>query len=191
MPLKLYLMNALCMLILFTYGCWHQKSNPEFIESGNGIYSITGKDNMSLTIDAKTGGRIVSLSVQGHELLTQQSVNKLAFGSTFWPSPHFPGWPLPEDYDRTPWEAEISENQIQLTGPLIKSLGLQIRKNIRFVPRENSLYCGYVILNRSDSTINVAPWEVTRVDRKGRWFIPAENNAFNTKNTLKDIVLKN
>jgi len=182
-----YWMFKYVMLLLFlmTISC-QPKTTLNFEEIQEGVFNIVDRD-MSLTIDANTGGRITSLKLNGYELLTQIEVNKYAFGSTFWASAHFPGWPLPADYDRTEWKSEVNENRIMLTGPVIQNLGLQFKKEFRFESYKNSLYCTYVIYNRTDSVIKAAPWEVTRVDREGVWYVPADSNTFNTRNSLDNL----
>src|SRR5882757_3732250 len=64
--------------------------------------------NQSMDIDAHLGGRITSFLVDGRNFLTDDKVDSLNWGSTFWPSPQSDwDWPPPAAIDNEPYTVTL------------------------------------------------------------------------------------
>ena len=80
----------------------------------NGQYSVSVGD-VTLTVDASRGGKILSYKYQDTEILSQTRMPN-SFGSTFWTSPQSEwNWPPVAEYDTKPFYAELKENALVLT----------------------------------------------------------------------------
>ena len=121
--------------------------------------------NVSMTVDAQTGGRIVSLQVQGEELLTDSAVHPLYYGSTLWLSPQHRWWPPPPILETDPYRVVSTANPLTLLSRADEELGLQLRKTFRAEPADSSLRITYTVINRADTAQSVALWEVTRLPK--------------------------
>ncbi len=119
--------------------------------------------NVSVTVDAQTGGRIISLQVSGEEMLTDTAVHPLYYGSTLWFSPQHRWWPPPPAVDTDPYQVQSTANPLTLLSPADPLLGLQIRKSFFAEPADSSLRIAYTVINRADTAQSVALWEVTRL----------------------------
>lgn len=127
----------------------------------------------ALTVDAKTGGRIESLTIDGKNFLTGQDVNADNWGSTFWTSPQASwGWPPIAEIDNLPYQATYEENLIKMTSEEDKKMGFVIEKSITGNNADTSFTITYSIINQSGGEKNVAPWEITRVFPGGITFYP-------------------
>lgn len=149
----------------------------------NKDYNFTmGDQLLEAQLSPEDGGKLVSLKYQEQELLTLAKADSLAYGSTFWPSPHDWGWPPPKEIDRLPYSAKLSENNVlRMEGKAIKKLGLQFIKQFSLQASDTTLRFDYFIVNVSDTNKLVAPWEVTRVPKGGFSFFPVGKDypAFN------------
>lgn len=119
--------------------------------------------NLSLTVDAQTGGRIISLRVGDEELLTGPEVHPMYYGSTLWLSPQRGWWPPPPAVDTDPYQVQSTDNPLTLVGRDDPLLGLQIKKSFFAEPADSSLRIAYTVVNRADTAQSVALWEVTRL----------------------------
>ena len=101
--------------------------NPE-----EGKYSISTGD-VTLTVDAAKGGKVVSFKYQDKEVLSQTRFPN-SFGSTFWTSPQSEwNWPPVAEYDRNPFTAEVKGNTLILTSAKSERFGYRIRKDRKSV----------------------------------------------------------
>ena len=95
-------------------GCIASAQNIKTLE--NDRYSISNGD-VTLTVDAARGAKILSFQCNGKEVLSQ-SQRPNAFGSTFWTSPQSEwNWPPVPEYDSRPYNAEQKNGALVLTGP--------------------------------------------------------------------------
>lgn len=139
----------------------------------NGRYSVSVGDN-TLTVDASRGGKIVSFTNNGNEILSQTRMPN-SFGSTFWTSPQSEwNWPPVPEYDTKPFTAEVKDNSLVLTGDKSARFGYRIRKEITADTKDNAIVITYTIINESDQTRQVAPWEISRVANGGILFFDAK-----------------
>jgi len=131
----------------------------EAIEDGK--YKITF-GNISMTIDAAHGAKILSYKLGNDEVLNQGDAPN-SFGSTFWTSPQKEwDWPPVEEYDTKPFTASIKGDKLVLTGEK-SPLGYRIRKEFTANQKKNAVDITYTIINESEDTRKVAPWEISRV----------------------------
>ena len=81
-------------------------------KKGDGLYGITA-GKVSMVIDAGKGAKVLSFKYENKEVISQlQRFN--AFGSTFWTSPQTEwNWPPVAEYDRNPYEVEMSDSHHQ------------------------------------------------------------------------------
>lgn len=143
-------------------------SNPE-----EGKYTITIGE-VTMTVDADRGGKIVSFRYQDKEVLSQTRFPN-SFGSTFWTSPQSDwNWPPVAEYDRLAYEAEMGEGSLVLTGQKSKRFGMHIRKEFSVDAKSGAIVIRYTIVNESDQERKVAPWEISRVPNGGIVFFQAK-----------------
>lgn len=154
------------------------------LTSGNANPSIQGADepcwlfadDLALGIDIAKGGRIVSFSRSGEEVLTPASVHPENFGSTLWDSPQTTwNWPPRAALDNQPYTARTEGDTLLLESG-IDPCGLQFVKRFRPNPAARRIEIEYRITNRGDVPAQVAPWEVTRT-RGGLSFFPFQAAA--------------
>ncbi len=126
----------------------------------------------SLTIDPEAGGRVVSFTHTGRELLTGKEIHPENYGSTFWSSPQADwNWPPPAALDSMPYTVETrdgTEHFISGTDPLT---GFRFMKSV--APGVDGwIRLSYSILNAGPSHRKAAPWEITRAPKGGILFFP-------------------
>ena len=138
-----------------------------------GKYTITTGD-VTLTVDASKGGKVVSYKYQDKEVLSQTRFPN-SFGSTFWTSPQSEwNWPPVPEYDTKPFDAEVKDGALILTGQKSERFGYRIRKQFKADAKDNSIAITYTIINESNETRKVAPWEISRVPNGGVVFFEAK-----------------
>ena len=146
-------------------------SNPE-----DGKYTITNGD-VTMTIDASRGGKIVSYKYQDQEVLSQSRFPN-SFGSTFWTSPQSDwNWPPVREYDSMAYEADPESDSLVLTGQKSERFGMRIRKSFKSDEKTGAITITYTIINESGQTRQVAPWEITRVPNGGMVFFQAKETV--------------
>ena len=151
-------------------------------------------DDVTLTVDAAHGGKILSFKLGEQEVIAQNPAanapapaegqpprrrffNPNSYGSTFWTSPQAEwNWPPVPEYDSLPYTAEIKEGPVQFAGSAMHAIvlegqvskyGYRIRKTITTDPSDGAIVVIYSIVNESGETRKVAPWEITRVPNGG------------------------
>lgn len=173
------------LMLTFITNSFGQKNIKQVVsEKFPGVFEIKAA-NLVLIVDANTGARITSAKYGDFEFLVPKNDEKIAFGSTFWPSPYMTNWPPPKDYDQTAWEVKELGNGLLLSGPVLKNLGLQFKKKIEFQSSDSSFVFEYTIFNKTDSVVWVAPWEITRLPKGGEFIAPALSSQFNTQKSLE------
>jgi hypothetical protein len=127
---------------------------------------------VALEIDATVGARVVEYSLAGHNLLSGADVHADNYGSTFWTSPQTEwGWPPPAHIDRAPYRLTASDGWVELIGTRCPAMGVCVSKRFQ-IDATGVVRIEYDIHNQTDRPLRVAPWEVTRVARRGVSFFP-------------------
>jgi hypothetical protein len=133
--------------------------------------------NVEMVVSAQTGGRILDLKIGDINLLTGPDVNAQNYGSTFWPSPQSTwGWPPPTTLDSEPYEVKSTDKKLSMISGVDTRFRVQFEKEIAISLADTSIKLVYRIHNPSNTTVQMAPWEVTRVVRGGFTFYPKGSN---------------
>ena len=162
-------MKKIIVLILAAIGIASQtvKASITNPEDGDGKY-VLQIGEVSMTIDANQGGKILSYKYQDREIISQSAWRE-SFGSTFWTSPQKEwNWPPVPEYDKMPYTVDHSSaTELTLTSQVSERMKYRIRKHFSVDASGNSIVITYSIINESDETRQVAPWEITRVANDG------------------------
>lgn len=136
-------------------------------EGNDGKYVLYMGD-VSMTIDAAHGGKILSYKYKDKEIISQSSWRE-SFGSSFWTSPQKEwNWPPVPEYDKNPYTVdESSDSHLLLTSQVSERMKYRIRKEFKVNAADNVIAVTYTIINESNETRQVAPWEITRVANDG------------------------
>ena len=129
--------------------------------------------NVSMTIDAGRGAKIMSYKYGDTEMLSQLTMPN-QFGSTFWTSPQVEwNWPPVPEYDSRKYTVEKNGENLIMTSQLTQKLPFRIIKE--FIPdaKKEAITINYSIKNEGDAAREVAPWEITRVLNDGLIFFEA------------------
>lgn len=140
------------------------KAATVIADAGEGKYTIsTGKTTMTVATD---GGKILSYQYGDKEIISQTRFPN-SFGSTFWTSPQKEwNWPPVAEFDRLPYTVESGATLI-MTSQKSERLGFVVRKEFAADEASEAILITYAIINKSDQTRQVAPWEITRVPNDG------------------------
>ena len=123
--------------------------------------------DVTMLIAPQQGGKIMSFKYKDQELISQLTRPE-TFGSTFWTSPQKEwNWPPVPEYDKMPYEVDDTDGKLVMTSQVSARLGYRIRKAFVADPKSNDILVTYSILNETDETKSVAPWEITRVPNDG------------------------
>jgi para-nitrobenzyl esterase len=130
--------------------------------------------DVTMTVYPTKGGKIMSLKYKGQEVISQQTAPE-SFGSTFWTSPQKEwNWPPVQEFDKGAYQVEELTSPLGgagggfiLTSEVSEKLKYRVRKEFAVDAKDNAIVVTYSIINESDETRQVAPWEITRVENKG------------------------
>ena len=162
-------------LILTAGGYQYQETDYQFSNICNSLSTDSSRHtfthgSVSITIDASRGGRIVGLSWEDDQILLQSAPNLPNFGSTFWTAPQSRwGWPPYDALHKAPYRAVHSGDSLILTGAVGPESGYQVVKTI-WLDSAAAFSIRYTLINRTDTTRSVGPWEVTAVPAGGLTF---------------------
>lgn len=132
----------------------------------DGKYCLTN-GNLTMTVDASKGGKILSFKYGTQEIISQSRWPE-SFGSTFWTSPQKEWyWPPVPEYDKKPYQVEQEDGKLMLTSEVSPKLNYRIRKTFSVDEQDQAFVVQYTIINESGETRKVAPWEITRVPNEG------------------------
>ncbi|MDR1808924.1 MAG: DUF4380 domain-containing protein [Prevotella sp.] len=151
-----YLLDMLLVGILFA------SCSPGCITRTGEVYTLK-KGDLSFSVSADKGGRIVSFKRGGCEILTQESVHPNYYGATLWTSPQKYFWPPSPVLDKSPYTVEIARNTLRLTSKNDTLTGLRFIKEFSISESDTSIVIHYIIENISDTVRQAAAWDVVRV----------------------------
>ena len=132
----------------------------------------------TMTINPEKGARIMSLKYKDQEVISQSRFPE-SFGSTFWTSPQKEwNWPPVYEFDKGTYQVENAtphsdqgsekhDDRVVMTSEVSPKLKYRIRKEFAADQKNNAIVVTYSIINESDETRQVAPWEITRVANNG------------------------
>jgi len=162
----LYLFSIF-LLLFFSAFAAKKSSSVQNIQKS--IFELkSGKTVMRISTK---GGRIISYSYGGKEMLTQSDENE-NFGSTLWTAPQSDwGWPPYDVLDNQDYDVEAFGKGLKMISKSDTKSGFQFEKSWE-VNKNKSIHIKYVIRNVSTSTKSVGAWVVTRVPCGGLIFFP-------------------
>ena len=156
---------------------------------------VLSVQDLSMTVDAGHGGKILSFKLCEQEVLAQNPAaapqpaqpgegqprrrffNPNSYGSTFWTSPQAEwNWPPVPEYDNLPYTAEIKDGPVKVADVTIPALFLQgqvskygyrVCKAFTVDPSDLAFVITYSIVNESGETRKIAPWQISRVPNGG------------------------
>jgi len=148
----------------------------------NGFYTVNVK-NISITVDANIGARIISFKIDGNELLSSKEINRGNYGSSLWLSPENK-WNGQGALDAGSYTVDLFDKEnMRFTSKADSTRGFIFVKQFFANPADTSVVIKYSITNISSKAQEVAPWEVTRVRTGGLAMFP--------KGKLGDVPIKN
>jgi hypothetical protein len=71
------------------------------------------------------------------------------------------------EYDKKPYQVEEKDGVLTMTSEVNEKLKFRIRKAFAVDEQHQAIVITYSIINASDETRKVAPWEITRVQNEG------------------------
>ena len=155
------------VLMAMTIGCMAVQAQPFGAPSGPSDPHTLKCGHQTMTIDAGKGGKILSLKYDDQEVISQSRFPE-SFGSTFWTSPQKEwNWPPVPEFDKQAYTVEEKDGHLIMTSPVSNRLGFRIRKAFATDEKDGAFVITYSIINESNDTRKVAPWEITRVTNDG------------------------
>ena len=162
--MKQILTSLLMAIAMIFMGTTTAKADVSNEETGQYVLKC---GNVSMTIDAAKGGKILSYKYGDQEVISQLKWPE-AFGSTFWTSPQKEWyWPPVPEYDKKPYQVEEKDGVLTMTSEVNEKLKFKICKAFAVDEQHQAIVITYSIINASDETRKVAPWEITRVQNEG------------------------
>lgn len=139
---------------------------PVLGQDTEGKYTLSN-GHLQMVIDAERGAKILSLKYDDQEVISQSRWPE-SFGSTFWTSPQKEwNWPPVSEIDKQPYTVEKDGKVLRMTSGVSDRLKYRIRKEFSVDEKDGAFVITYSIINESNETRQVAPWEITRVKNEG------------------------
>ncbi len=139
---------------------------PVLGQDTEGKYTLSN-GHLQMVIDAERGAKILSLKYDDQEVISQSRWPE-SFGSTFWTSPQKEwNWPPVPEIDKQPYSVEKDGKVLRMTSGVSDRLKYRIRKEFSVDEEDGAFVITYSIINESNETRQVAPWEITRVKNEG------------------------
>lgn len=139
---------------------------PVLGQDTEGKYTLSN-GHLQMVIDAERGAKILSLKYDDQEVISQSRWPE-SFGSTFWTSPQKEwNWPPVPEIDKQPYTVEKDGKVLRMTSGVSDRLNYRIRKEFSVDEKDGAFVITYSIINESNETRQVAPWEITRVKNEG------------------------
>jgi hypothetical protein len=160
------------------FGCQSSLRRESRIEKQDDVYVLSFA-NLSFSVSAGKGGRIVSFKCEDRELLTSDSVHSKYYGATFWLSPQSEYWPQYQCVDELSYQAEIDKQILRLVSPPDSISGVSVTKEFSISERDSSILIHYSVRNVSRQLKRLAPWDVTRVYGGLSFFPVGETDQMN------------
>jgi hypothetical protein len=151
--------------------------------------------DLELLVDPRRGGRVLSYSLQGQNVLTGPEVVQAGdavmqnnFGSTLWTSPQSDwGWPPEVGIDSAAYQDSVAGDVLTLEGRPGEKMGYAVTKRIWADTARRRVSFDYLLSNVS-ATRPAAPWEVSRVAKRGLVFFPAASGPLEPSTLGSELV---
>ena len=162
--MKQILISLFMAIAMGFMGTTTAKADVPNSQTGNYVLKC---GNMTMTIDAEKGGKILSFKYGDQEVISQLKWPE-SFGSTFWTSPQKEWyWPPVPEYDKKPYAVEEKDGVLTMTSEVNEKLQYRISKAFAVDEQNQAIAITYSIRNESNEVCKVAPWEITRVQNEG------------------------
>lgn len=139
---------------------------PVLGQDTEGKYTLSN-GHLQMVIDAERGAKILSLKYDDQEVISQSRWPE-SFGSTFWTSPQKEwNWPPVPEIDKQAYSVEKDGKVLRMNSGVSDRLKYRIRKEFSVDEEDGAFVITYSIINESNETRQVAPWEITRVKNEG------------------------
>jgi hypothetical protein len=139
---------------------------PVLGQDTEGKYTLSN-GHLQMVIDAERGAKILSLKYDDQEVISQSRWPE-SFGSTFWTSPQKEwNWPPVPEIDKQAYSVEKDGKVLRMNSGVSDRLKYRIRKEFSVDEKDGAFVITYSIINKSNETRQVAPWEITRVKNEG------------------------
>jgi hypothetical protein len=152
----------------------------------NGLYTLE-LGNTKFVVDPAPGARIVELSLDGTNILTNATANASYWGSTFWTAPEGEwmgtaaakggaNMMLIPAFDTLPYTMTLAaDNSFTAVGPnaTFANMTLNVTKQFAANLAAGTIDITYSITNQDTTPFTLGHWEVTRVYPDGLTFFPA------------------
>lgn len=140
-------------------------------------------NNIVFSVNASAGAKVSSYKLKGSELLVQQAdlsseVSEYLWGSVLWPAPQSEfksGWPPPMELDDGDYTGQVIGNVMRFTSKEdMDNLDnkMQFVKDFWADSDAGTISMGYTLINKGDTEITKALWELVRVPVNGLTFWP-------------------
>lgn len=151
--------------------------------------------DQELVVDPRLGGRVLGYSLQGQNVLTGPDVVQAGdvvmqnnFGSTLWTSPQSDwGWPPEVAVDSAAYQDSVTGDVLTLESRPGEKMGYAITKRIWADTARRRVSFDYRLSNVS-ATRPAAPWEVSRVAKRGLVFFPAASGPLEPSTLGSELV---
>ena len=169
------LFTALTLVFAMSTGLFAQNGTRSFLQPDDSLAKQSSRQikagDVTMTIYPTKGAKIMSLKYKDQEVISQLRFPE-SFGSTFWTSPQKEWyWPPVQEFDKGVYQVEDATthhpSSITLVSEVSPRLKYRIRKAFSVDKKDHAIVVTYSIINESDETRQVAPWEITRVANDG------------------------
>lgn len=151
------------------------------LESGRYVFRAGATE---LVVDPSLGGRVLFFGVAGRNVLTGPEVVAAGpdalpnmYGSTFWTSPQSSwGWPPESEIDSEPHETSLCDGALCMRSQPGSTTGYGVNKRVWLRSEGEVASIEYELVNHR-ATAPAAPWEISRVSKRGLVFFPSEVEA--------------
>jgi hypothetical protein len=132
--------------------------------------------DVSFEVDPMVGARITTFKLGADNVLVSatDTMSQYYWGSTLWISPEATKWmqPPPAELDRNPYTVVANDTSVTMTSATYAKLGVSISKTFSVDTKLGAVVIDYKLNNTTQSAVQMAPWEVTRVFPRGLTFFP-------------------
>ena len=170
-----------------TFGISMGSVPPSMTKYNNeGVHTLSVGNN-TFSVSSSEGGRILSYTYNGREILSPASVHQLNYGSTLWPSPQRDwGWPPYPVLDTESYVVRMDQDTLVLDSKPDTVSGFRFQKKFSIDMRDSSVRIAYSIFNISREEKKVAAWDVCRT-KGGVSFFPIDKNTDLPASSLKGV----
>jgi hypothetical protein len=120
-----------------------------------------------------TGARVVNVHLTGGQnLLTDSTINAINYGSTFWTSPQAAwNWPPVVEIDSAAYTPSVAGPSVSFLGPPATRVPARVAKTFTADLARVAVVADYAV-QATGAGQSFAPWEITRVFKRGITFWP-------------------